>query len=199
VRVHADDLLAVVDAVAGTSVPVHIVGNGLGGLIAIDAALRRGSRVRSITLIATAHALPIEVKRSYRQMVARFHQDAASYESWASWLIPVWLSRDFLNARSDAVAMFDAMLARHDPGSIVGTLDQTIDHAIAARDLSALNAPTLVIYGTNDVFPATVEAEHLFGTLADVKRLRIPKAARAPHLEAPEAVNAALARHLGSS
>jgi pimeloyl-ACP methyl ester carboxylesterase len=145
------------------------------------------------------HELPADVRKRYRELIDRFRVDAGSYDSWASWLIPVWLSRAFLNTRPDAVALFDAMFARHQAGSVVATLEKTIDHEIAARDLAAVSAPTLVLYGTLDEFPATAEAERLLGAIADVKRLRIPNAARAPHLEAPDAVNTALARHMGGT
>jgi pimeloyl-ACP methyl ester carboxylesterase len=196
---HAADLGTVIDAIAGPTTAVHVVGHGLGGRVAFDYARRRGTRVRSLTLIATVHALSPEVRQRYRELVAEFRRDESSFESWASRLIPVWVSHDFLDDRPDAVALFDAMLARHDASSVVETLDRSLVHEISIRDAGQVAAPTLVLFGTLDDTPNAAAAERLFGAMKDVKRLRIPSAGRSPHLEAPDAVNAALARHLGGS
>src|SRR5688572_12018874 len=47
---HLDDLLAVLDAVAGDA-PVWLVGNSMGGALAIDAALEAPERVAGLVLI----------------------------------------------------------------------------------------------------------------------------------------------------
>ena len=196
---HAADLAAVIEAVAGETEPVHLVGQGLGGLIALELARRRRSRVRSVTAIGALHALPPEVKKQYRALAAGYRSDPASYVEWSGRLVPVWISRGYLNAHPGVVAVFDTMLARHDPASIAGTLEQIVDHELTVSDLSAIDAPALVLYGQDDPFPGTKETEAFFAALAHVKRLRIPGAGHEPTLENAGAVNAALARHLGGS
>ena len=51
---HLDDLYAVLDAVWPAGEPVWLVGNSMGGALAIDAALERPARVAGLVLVAPA-------------------------------------------------------------------------------------------------------------------------------------------------
>jgi pimeloyl-ACP methyl ester carboxylesterase len=194
---HARDLEAVLDAAQAGS--IHLVGQGLGGWIALEVAARRGGSVASVTLIGTLAEIPPAQRQQYRQLVEEFRADPASYRAWPDRFPLVWLSRRYLEARPDAIAFFDVMLERHDPASVAGTLEKVVDYQLRPQDLGRVGAPSLVLYGEEDRLPGIEEAERFFAALPRAQRLRIPGAGHEPHLENPTAVSAALIRHFAAA
>jgi pimeloyl-ACP methyl ester carboxylesterase len=62
-------------------------------------------------------------------------------------------------------------------------------------DLGRLAVPVLVVGGADDLL--TPAARDIAAAIASATCAIVPRAGHAVHLEAPDAVNAALARHLG--
>lgn len=189
VDAHAADLEAVTRELG----PVHLVGHGLGGWIALRFAIAHPNRARSLTLMSTPRALPAPVREAYRGLAA---VDPAA---WVDRLLPTWVAAPTLESRPDIVALYDTLLGRADTTSLVGTMLATVDHEIAEADRDALGLPVLVLYGELDATPELEAGAAFFAAVPGVVRLRVPGAGHDLFLEQPDAVNLALVRHIGGS
>jgi pimeloyl-ACP methyl ester carboxylesterase len=87
-----------------------------------------------------------------------------------------WVARQFAANDPDAMAELWDSLARQD----------------FRNELGRIGLPTLVVHGTDSLLYAPATAEFLTAALADARRLAVPGAGHAPHLEKPGVFNDAL-------
>jgi|GEM_PF-3823434 len=193
---HAKDLGAVLDrlATATGDRPVHVVGHGLGGWIALAVAGQAPARLRSITLVGTSRTWPADVRRAYRALADAQREDAASYRGWTNRFLPVWVGDPTLERRADVIAFYDSMLDRLAPGSAAATVAAVVEHEVTKAALDAIGLPLLVLNGELDSFPGRRADEQFFASALDATLLRIPNASADAPFEAPNTVNMALAR-----
>lgn len=190
---HAADLGRVLEQIGR---PVHLVGHDLGAQIALRATLDAPARVKTLTLLSPALEMAPPVKEAYRDLAAEYLADPQSFRAWSGRLAVAWLLGPFIEAHPEMIAFFDAMMERHDHASVVGTLVASLETSFSDAELAAaLTMPTLVIYGDLERWPGAEESERRLAALPTVTPVRVPRAAHEAYLEAPEAVNAALARH----
>lgn len=200
---HASDLRAVL---AGIGRPVHLVGHDLGALVALRVAIDAPAAITSLTLLSPPLVGDERIRRGYEQLVADYRVDPESYHAWSG-LAAGWIGGPYLEAHPELVAWFDAMMARHDHASVIGTLTSTLDAATApgARgavsdaDLARLGVPTLVLFGTGEGWPGAIASEAKLAALPGVTSLRVSGAVHEAYLEAADIVNAALMKHLATA
>jgi pimeloyl-ACP methyl ester carboxylesterase len=186
-----DDLLTVMDA-CGTP-QASIVGQSMGGWVALGLALRAPERVRSLVLADTLAGISDTQIETQRQAVA-----PARTASQAGALLGQHpgLSPEF-SAADPAHAYLYQMLSSFgapDPGTISGQL-------AAARfdnqQLARMKTPTLFVVGSGDVRspPAIVRqaSTHIPGSQV----VEIAAAGHSPYFEQPKNWNQAVATFLG--
>jgi pimeloyl-ACP methyl ester carboxylesterase len=139
-----DELVADVQAVleAHGSRRVHVVGAGLGGMVALELA-RLSSRPRSLALLGTA---PVGTDLTLDPLFGAPSDPDALESSLAA-----ALSRDFLDAHPDAVARIVDWRAAEDATREAWAAQVA---AVAAFDVSdrlyEIDVPALVIHGRDD-------------------------------------------------
>lgn len=175
------------------SEPYALAGYSMGGRIALHLALSQPALVRRLVLISTSAGLPDPAERA-----ARRESDAelaeglerAGLETFVKW----WGGQPLFAGQSPEVAAASrrdrqrntaAGLAASLRGMGTGTMVPVWDR------LGELTMPATVVVGERDAkFRAL--GEKLVERLPDAQLVVIPRAGHAVHLEAPEAVAAAI-------
>lgn len=178
----AADALAVLDAHAAER--AHVVGLSMGGTIGQLIALDAPERLRSLTLMLTS-ALDIDFAAAYARAMDKEPApgtlpgpDQAVVQQLAAMFTPGETEADEIARRVDVwrtlsgpLAAFDAeAFARRESTAIrhAGTLSPATNHARAepvpidrGRELSRIEAPTLVIQGGQDPLNPPPHGQHI--------------------------------------
>jgi len=125
----ADDVFAVADAAGARE--FHVIGESIGGTIALLAALRRGQRIRTLTVSNGAHVGgSIRSIDDWKQIIdaggmagwsehmmhKRFHDGAVSEEMWR------WYDREQASASPEFILRAVRLLAGADLSTQLGTV-----------------------------------------------------------------------------
>jgi pimeloyl-ACP methyl ester carboxylesterase len=203
---HVDDLRAVVDAVAPSDGPAHLVGNSQGGLIALDLALAAPQRVATLTLIAPAvsgepqgadDALdPATLAISARMDAAEEEDDL---EAMNALEIRLWLDGPSASEGRVGAAVRDLAIEMNGVAlAAAADEDAGAGGADAWSRLEEIAVPATVAWGALDV-PLVIErCRVLAERLPDVRAVREwPDVAHLPGLERPDLVTALVAEAVG--
>lgn len=185
------------DAAAVYEGAAHVIGASLGAAAALELALAQPERVKSLTLITPfVEASPrlLALAEGWRRMAAE-----ATPETLAAALLPWFFSSGFLAdkaARGRTLRGLAQTVARV-PAT---TLDRMVAGMVSwsgtrVNDLGKLSVPTLVVAAGEDLL--TRGAEAIADAIPGAKLLVEPHAGHAVALESPDAVNDAIAAHLG--
>jgi pimeloyl-ACP methyl ester carboxylesterase len=147
--------------------PVHIVGNSMGGHIAMHVVAQRPDLIRSLTLVNST-GIPFEIAPGAHVANAVFPVGALSFGRI--------LARDAFRSGPATIAYAFARLLLDD-----------------ARELMRhFNLPALVVWGERDPLVPLKYGRQIAGTIPNARLVVIPKAGHVPMWENAEAVNKAL-------
>lgn len=171
---------------------VHLVGHSLGGLVAMGLALRDRTRVRSLTLVASAGFGP-EIDRAYLDGFIR--------ASGRKDLKPV-LQRLFADPDQVTRQMVDDVLKYKRLDGVDAALRAVRDalfpedgqRHVLLDDVAKLDLPLLVVWGAQD---AVVPAAHARKAPPTAQVHVLDGAGHSPHMEAAGEVNRLLLDFLG--
>lgn len=185
---HADDLLRVLDAVAGDA-PAWLVGSSQGGRVAIDVALAAPGRAAGLVLFAPAvsGAPELELAPAEHHLEAQF--DAAEAAGDLDLLnrleAHVWLDgpaqpegRVGARLRELFLEMNGRALAADDPGAELEPPD-------ALGAIERIACPALVIWGDLDFAGIVALSASLAERLPEGRGAVVPGTAHLPYLERP--------------
>lgn len=189
---HAAALGRVFDALA-LPPETDVMGNGLGGFVALVFAAGSGDRLRRLLLVGSAVAFPEAGRATFRGLADKVDADGVTAVAGAA--MRRMFPEDFIVANPDLIA---------DRTRVLGTIDPTI-FAGACRALAALDIAPLLPGIANPVLVAT--GEHDGATppaLGRALAARLPHGGfvelaglgHAPHLQAPDEFLAAVAGFL---
>lgn len=201
---HLDDLHAVVEAIDATE-GVALLGNSMGGSLAIDYALEHPDRVRALVLIAPAvsgwpeldmASVPEDLLAIWGQ--AESAEKAGDRDLLNRLYARLWLDgpgapegRVVGEARDLFLEMNGLALQAQDPGD-----ERTV--APAWERLEALDMPLVVALGDLDEPITRSYIEELVSRAPRARLVDLPGVAHLPQMEQPEAV-AALVREVVAS
>jgi pimeloyl-ACP methyl ester carboxylesterase len=151
----ADDAVAVLDAAEEDR--AHVYGISLGGIVALDIALRHPDRVQALVLGATTPGGPMAIP-SDPQALTFFARVGAMAPEEAEWAA-VPYTYGLATRRDHGQRIADDIARRLDSRASslpLATLSYMHQVAVAAThntrlSLSRITAPTLVVHGTEDV------------------------------------------------
>ena len=191
--------------------PVLLVGNSIGGVVALRAAQLLGDRCRGVVLIDCAQRLMDD-------------KQLATQPAWMAWIRPLlktmvrqrWLStalfrnaarpgviRSVLkqaypsgaNIDDDLVNLLFQPTQRDGAAEAFRGFINLFDDYLAPQLMENLGVPVDLIWGERDPWEPIAEAERWKKTLKCVQSLSvIPNAGHCPHDEAPDQVNPVLLR-----
>ena len=193
---HLDDLLAVLDATVDG--PVWLVGNSMGGVLALDAAVTAPDRVVGLALISPGVSggpppgeLDADTRRLEGPLDAAYEagdtDEVARLEAWL-WLDGPASAEGRVGgpARELALAMNRRILRNGVPGD-AGAAD--VD---AWSRLPELAVPTTLMWGDRDV-PIEIDTARAIAARVPGARTQVlPGAAHMPSLEQPAELAAAI-------
>lgn len=167
---------------------VHVVGRGLGGMVALELA-RVSSRPRTLTLLGTAaHGDGLDLDATYARP-----DDRDGLES----SLAAVLSRAFLDAHPDAVERIVEWRAAEDSGPDAFAAQCAAVEAYDVRDsLYEITTPALVVHGGDDRIWPSVRGEALAEGLPRGTYVELDGAGHLVGVERSRVVNDHLWNHL---
>ncbi|MGH0031180.1 MAG: alpha/beta fold hydrolase [Myxococcota bacterium] len=184
------------DAAAAVEGPLHLVGASLGAAVALELAIARPERVRSLCLV-TPFVVASPRLRAVGDAWSRLAAETAP-ETLAAALLPWFFSEGFL--ADDAAAArtrrgLAGTLARVPAATLARMTAGIADWSGSRVDaLGDVAVPTLVVAAGADLL--TPDAAALAEAIPGATLRVVPDAGHAVALEAPDAVNEALLAHL---
>lgn len=191
VELMADDGLALLQHLGLQR--AHLVGHSMGGMVALEMALRRPEQVESVVLLASA---PRNSNRN-NLLFADWAAAAENGSDQAAWFrtILAWILTERFFDQSEMVdAVLSYLLAYPWPQSASAFSRQV--EALARYDvtdrLGQVMVPTCVIAGEEDILLPLHHSEQLARGIPGAVMQIIKKAAHSVHSEQPAALTAAL-------
>ncbi len=190
----ADAVAALLDTLGAERAP--LVGLSLGGMVALHAALRHPSRVRSLTLLDTSPAFGLDGVTTAEGWIEARLAPLRAGETPATMAPAVFRSIMGPHATDAMVSEAAAAMARITRPALEAAVRCLPTHDVRAQ-LASITCPALVLVGELDAETPVAYAEHLAAHLPDARLQVIPGVGHIANLEAPEVVNRALLEFLG--
>jgi 3-oxoadipate enol-lactonase len=189
----ADDAVGVLDAEGVDR--AHVMGASMGGAIAQIVGVRHHDRVRSLVLACTAcrnHEWRRELLAEWADAVERGGMGALSGEG-LRWLVGPRLHRRF----GTWINLTARILLQASPENFVAQVRAILDVPDDLRfELALVDAPTLIITGTQDLLTPLGDAEELQELIAGSELVELRGAGHSLMVEAPSAYNRAVLEFL---
>jgi len=195
-----DAVVDIIEFIEGVhAAPCHLVGMSWGGMIALRIAVQRPELVRSLVLIDTSAAAEdpalAELRRTF------FMEPIAAHgmtDELIAASIPILFGPAYA-ADEQAMAVYADRVKTMKREAIVEGLRAVLERDSVLDRLGEIRVPTLVIHGEKDASIAVSEAEAIANGIPGAELVQIPDAGHSTPLEAPDAVNAALAKFFARS
>ena len=176
-----------------------LAGMSVGGFMALEFALAYPERLQGLIVIAgTSLDYTPEERKAYRRQFDKLNVDGMVPREFAEWIASYCFGETTLAGNRALVDHWVERWATTVPARAVLFQGRSwIDKADMTWRLVAIDVPALVIHGEEDV-PLPIErAQAMADALLRATFVRVPGAGHSVNLEAPETVNAAIARFLG--
>ena len=185
------DALALLDALGVER--CHFAGLSMGGFVALRLASRHPERIQSLILMeTTAQPEPAENVPRYRLL----NTIVKLLGTWAvkKPVMNIMFSQAFLHnpARKAERRHWEKELTAN-KRTITRAVQGVIDReGVPPEALAAIQCPTLIIVGEQDVATVPAKSEYLHEHIPNSRLVRIPNAGHTSSVEEPEAVNKAI-------
>jgi pimeloyl-ACP methyl ester carboxylesterase len=202
----ADTVIRLTEALGAG--PVHLVGNSMGGSVAVRAAARRPDLVRTLTLISPAMpdlkvrrsvlhfpllGLPFVGERLVRQWVARFPvEDRVAGVFAGCFSDPSRLHPDRFALEAAELRRRDTL--SHGPASLVRAARTLVTETLRPapfslwRAAARVSAPSLVLFGADDQLIHPRLAKRANRTFRDARVVVLPETGHIAQMECPQRV-----------
>ena len=176
----------------------HLVGNSMGGYLAIDFAIQKPSRVRSITVVAAGPSGLEPPKEDTNRMMAVFKiaKDEGLNKATAMWIQNPMVA--VTSKLSKTAPLLKTMI--EDNASIFEMrfwpFEQTNPPAV--KRLNEIKVPSLIIIGDKDTPAVQTAAEAAATGIAGAKKVTMKDADHLPQMDNPEEFNRTLKEFLST-
>ena len=195
------------DAEAALDGPAAVVGNSLGGRVALELAVHRPDLVERLVVIAPG--LPgwewaEETRAGWAAEETAYEAgdlETAAEESVRMWVDGPNRSRDEVDAnmRANVTRMVLRSYEMQQGAWEAGADEEDVLDPPVADRLNEIHCPTLVLVGEHDVADMQGIASHVADSIDGAELVTVANAAHLPSFERPDEVNALLLDFLGTS
>ncbi len=187
---YADDVM---DLVTGLEIESAVLGGlSMGGYVALAVMRRKPRWVRGLVLADTrAGADTSEGRAGRRGMLALLDREGP--QGVAQEMMPKLIGKTTLDTNPDVAETVRRLIKGQSVAAIRGAILRMKDRPDATGGLGAVDVPTLVLVGDEDVLTPPHESELLATTIPCASLVTIPGAGHLSNLERPDRWNAALA------
>lgn len=181
-----------------------VVGNDLGGAVAMHLAFNRPERVDRLVLVnpIAFDDIPAEDIKQLQRNTARFALRISRGVVGAAPLIRELIERsvaDKANAPEPLIARYLAPYVGEDGLNHLLTLARAVDDEdMAEVDLGQIDRPTLIVWGDQDPFVGPKLGETLADTIPGSRLVRLPGTGRLVPEEAPETLASMILEFIGA-
>ena len=188
-----EDLHAVLDAMNVES--ATLVGISLGGMIAMEAALRDHKRFPAIIVAAALADMPANLGTGWRQRAE--HVKANGVESIVDDTLARWFTPGFARRHPDRWQETRDMISTTTREGYAGCIEAIHDIRLLHR-LSLLNSRALFVVGEADSASTPARMQEMAAQVRGSRLSILSGAAHLPNVEKPVAFNAQVAAFLAS-
>ncbi len=184
-QVFVDQLAAVLDALAIER--ATLVGNSMGGWIAMLFAEQQPARVARLVLIAPAFVYGLPETVTAAQLAAGASPDSVAQMATYLGRVHYAPPRDLC----DIERLLDEHRMRN-RGNAIAALARSIgtgEDVFTRERVAALDIATVVLHGTHDGVVPLAASQDLVATLPDARLRIVERAGRWPQLESPDALH----------
>ena len=181
----AEDVLELLDALGIRR--AALIASSYGGRVALEIAARWPDRVSAMALLCAAlpgHE-PTAERHSFNEREEALIE-AGDIDGAVELIVDTWLGPDADDAAREAVRQ----MQRH--AFEVQLAAEEFEPVTAGFELSAIQAPCLVVSGGHDMADFRQIAARLGGLLTDAQQVELPWAGHLPSMERPSAVTGLL-------
>lgn len=177
----------------------HLVGAGLGGVVAVKAALDRPERTSSLTIIGSALGTSSDsdarALKSRRLHIKLFGTRFASNK-----ILRRAFSSAYLNHpdHKEQISHWRREFLKLDRRAIPDAISAYLSRPCLVDELYRLRHQTLIIGGVDDTVVTQDDLTQAHNLIDRSRLIRVPKAGHAVHIERPAAINPALLDFLRS-
>lgn len=168
---------------------VNVLGNSLGGHIALLYALSYPERIASITLTGSSGLFESAMGSTFPK---RGDYDYIKKKTEDTFYNPSVASKELVDE------VFDIVNDRSKAVRVIATAKSAIRHNLRDR-LQNIAVPTLLIWGKEDQVTPAFVGEEFHERIKNSKLIMLDKCGHAPMMEHPEAFNESLAAFLAAS
>ncbi len=184
--------------------PTAVVGNSLGGRVALELAVLHPKLVDRLVLIAPG--LPgwnwsAETREGWAEEEAAFERGdrrGAAEASVRMWVVGPSRSPEAVDSEVREAARSMILRSYEMQQAWDEAVEKALDPPVSER-LGEIDRPTLVIVGDEDIADMQAIAAHVAASITGAQLVRVPRAAHLPSLERPEEVNTVLLGFLGGA
>lgn len=171
-----------------------LLGNGLGGFVALMMAMRHGDRFRRMVLVGSAVAFPEAGRATFRSLADTVEE--AGMGAVAGAAMQRLFPDDFIAANPELIAGRKIVFEGIDAG-VFASACRALATLDLAADLGEVRNPTLIVVGEKDLATPPPLARELAGHLPNARVVELPGLGHCPHMQDPEAFLAAVSSFLG--
>jgi len=188
---------AFTNAVVAIAPPTAIwIGWSLGGIVAMNAALRHSRRVARLVLVASTPKFVASADWPHAMSAAHFAEFTASIVHDYRATLQRFLSLQFNGdetGRPLLRRLRSELFVHGDPAaeSLCAGLE-ILKRSDLRGTLGEIRVPTLVLHGSHDRLAMPAAAEYLASQIADARCILLPGAGHAPFLSQPQQFEASL-------
>jgi pimeloyl-ACP methyl ester carboxylesterase len=197
----ASDALAVLDATQHQQ--AHVVGHSLGGCVAIELALSRPERVRSLALLCTSANGPGLVRLDGETLWRGLRMQIGTRASRRRAFLELVLTRaEQRSGDSDRIARELEPIFGHDlavtPPIVMKQVQALRRWNASGRAAALKGIPTLVVGAGQDLIARPELVRATAGAIPGARLVELPDAAHGVTVRAPERINELLREHIAA-
>jgi 3-oxoadipate enol-lactonase len=167
----------------GLSSDTDLLGNGFGGFVSVELAVRHGQLFDRLVLVDTGAAIPPQGQGAFRAMAERV--ESGGMEAVLATALQRMFPDDFLAAHPAIAEERKASLRAARPENFAAAC-RALARFDRRANLGTIRNPTLVIVGLRDTATPPALSYELAAGIPGATLVELPQCGHSPHIQDPE-------------